>query len=478
MSARRRAPAPPEQGLVEGLTHEGEGVVRAGKTAFVAGSLPGESIRFQRVRSHRGHDEGRLLEVLVPSADRVQPRCAHFGVCGGCALQHLDADRQLEAKQAELRDTLERVGRTRPLEWLPPLTGPRWAYRRRARLGARFVTKKGRVVVGFRERLAPYIAAIDGCEVLAAPAGQLIMPLSQLIGALSIREHVPQVEVAVADNATALVLRLMVPPQPADLALLAEFEVRHGVRLYLQSGGVDTAVRLSAAADAQAAAGQGRTQDSGLQPPPDEDVGSTPGARPQAPRGEAPLHYRLPQFDVTLEFRPTDFIQVNGAVNAAMVSRVLELLAPDAGASVLDLFCGLGNFTLPLARRVARAVGIEGSAALVERARHNAAMNGIANVQFLAADLTQPLPARAPWMGAGFSHVVLDPPRAGAVEVLPTIAQLSPRKLVYISCHPGTLARDVGVLVHDHRYTLRAAGVLDMFPHTTHVESVAVLTPA
>jgi len=447
MSARRRAPSPPEQGLVEGLTREGEGVVRGGKTAFVAGSLPGESIRFERVRSHRSHDEGRLLAVLTPSADRVQPRCAHFGVCGGCALQHLDPDRQIEAKQAELRDSLERVGRTRPQEWLAPLTGPHWAYRRRARLGARYVTRKGRVVVGFRERLAPYIAAIDGCEVLAAPAGRLIEPLAELIGSLSIREHVPQVEVAVADNATALVLRLMRPPQPADLELLSAFESRHAVRLYLQTGGLDTAARLPAASDAARGA-------------------------------EAPLHYRLPQFAVTLEFRPTDFIQVNGAVNAAMVARVLELLAPDERAGVLDLFCGLGNFTLPLARRAARVVGIEGSAALVERARHNAAMNGIGNAQFLAADLTQPLPARAPWMGDGFSHVLLDPPRAGAVEVLPTIAQLAPRRLVYISCHPGSLARDVGALVHDHGFVLRAAGVLDMFPHTTHVESVAVLTPA
>ena len=469
MSARR-APAPPEQALVEGLTHEGEGVVRSGRTAFVAGSLPGESIRFQRVRSRGSHDEGRLLEVLVPSADRVAPRCAHFGVCGGCALQHLEADRQLEAKQAELRAALERVGRAAPQQWLAPLTGPRWAYRRRARLGARYVTKKGRVVVGFRERLAPYIAAIEGCEVLAEPAGRLIMPLAQLIGSLSIREHVPQVEVAVADNATALVLRLMKPLQPADLALLAGFEARHGVRLYLQSGGLDTTVRLPAGA------GPGPGPDGGAAGA--AGAPAAPGFEPAPAPTEAPLYYRLPQFDLRLEFRPTDFIQVNAAVNEAMVSRVLELLAPEPAAGILDLFCGLGNFTLPLARRAARVVGIEGSAALVERARHNAAMNGISNATFVAADLTQPLPARAPWMGAGFSHVVLDPPRAGAVEVLPTIAQLTPRRLVYISCHPGTLARDVGVLVHDHGFVLRAAGVLDMFPHTTHVESVAVLTPA
>jgi len=466
----RRAPAPPEQALVEGLTHEGEGVVRSGRTAFVAGSLPGESIRFQRVRSRGSHDEGRLLEVLVPSADRVAPRCAHFGVCGGCALQHLEADRQLEAKQAELRAALERVGRAAPQQWLAPLTGPRWAYRRRARLGARYVTKKGRVVVGFRERLAPYIAAIEGCEVLAEPAGRLIMPLAQLIGSLSIREHVPQVEVAVADNATALVLRLMKPLQPADLALLAGFEARHGVRLYLQSGGLDTTVRLPAGA------GPGPGPDGGAAGA--AGAPAAPGFEPAPAPTEAPLYYRLPQFDLRLEFRPTDFIQVNAAVNEAMVSRVLELLAPEPAAGILDLFCGLGNFTLPLARRAARVVGIEGSAALVERARHNAAMNGISNATFVAADLTQPLPARAPWMGAGFSHVVLDPPRAGAVEVLPTIAQLTPRRLVYISCHPGTLARDVGVLVHDHGFVLRAAGVLDMFPHTTHVESVAVLTPA
>jgi 23S rRNA (uracil1939-C5)-methyltransferase len=440
-----------EEAVVSAITHEGEGIVKTGKTAFVAGALPGERIRFRRTKRHRQHDDAQLLEVLEPAAERVQPRCAHFGVCGGCALQHLAPEAQLAAKQLELRDNFERVARVMPDEWLEPLRGPVWNYRRRARLGAKYVAKKGRVVVGFRERLSPYVAALDRCEVLAAPADALIEPLSQMLTASSIRERLPQIEVAVADNATALVFRVLESPSPDDLARFRAFEREHGVRIYLQPGGLDSVHRLA----------------------PDTEA-SQPA--------ESPLTYALPAFGVTLEFAPTDFIQINRAINEALVARAVELLAVDSSARVLDLFCGLGNFTLPLARRAAHAVGIEGDRELVKRAAANARRNGIANAEFHVADLAKSLddtPATAPaWAKEAYSHILLDPPRAGAREMLPTVARLAPKRVLYISCHPGSLARDTGMLVHQFGFRLRAAGVLDMFPHTTHVESLALFEPA
>jgi 23S rRNA (uracil1939-C5)-methyltransferase len=425
---------------VTALTHEGEGIIRGGKAVFVPGALPGESIKFRRTRSHRQHDEAELVEVLTPAPERVTPRCAHFGVCGGCALQHLSAEAQLEAKNTELRDNLERMGKVAPLSWLPPLRGPVWGYRRRARLGAKYVTKKGKVLVGFRERLGPFIADVQHCDVLAPPVGDLITPLANLIMTLSIRERVPQIEVAVADNAVALVFRVLDPPSSADLERLREFRQAHGPRIYLQPAGLGSVHELDA-----------------------------PGE---------PLRYRLPKFKVELEFLPTDFIQVNGAVNEALVSRAVDLLELTPAAQVLDLFCGIGNFTLPLARTAGRVVGVEGDAALVARARHNARANGLENTEFHVADLAQPAVAQtSPWLKKGYTHVVLDPPRAGAQEVLASVASLAPQRVLYISCHPGSLARDLGVLVNEHGFTLEAAGVLDMFPHTAHFESLALLSP-
>ncbi len=472
--------APEEEGVVAAITHEGEGIVRGGKTAFVVGALPGERVRFQRTKRHKQHDDARLIEVLEPAADRVQPRCAHFGVCGGCALQHLAPESQLAAKQLELRDNLERVALVMPDEWLQPLRGPVWNYRRRARLGAKYVAKKGRVVVGFRERLSPYVAALDRCEVLASPADALIAPLSVLLTGLSIRERLPQIEVAVADNAVALVLRVLVPPSPEDLAKLSAFEKSHNVRLYLQSAGLDSVRRLSLRTGEEpppVEASEGTSSENvgaGAQPP---NLSATSAAA--APPAESPLTYRLPQFDLTFEFAPTDFIQINAPINEALVARAIELLAPEPGATVLDLFCGLGNFTLPLARRPARVIGVEGDRELVKRAAANAARNGIDTAEFHVADLSRPpgdTPATAPpWAKSPVPYVLLDPPRAGAREMLPTVARLGPKRVLYISCHPGSLARDTGMLVHQYGFRLRAAGVLDMFPHTTHVESLAVL---
>jgi 23S rRNA (uracil1939-C5)-methyltransferase len=435
---RARVAGRPEDAQVEGLTHQGEGVVHGGKTAFVAGALPGERIRFQRTRRHRQHDDAELLEVLESSVQRVVPRCPHFGVCGGCVLQHLAPAAQLAAKEGELREALARVARATPALWLPPLEGPDWGYRRRARLGVKFVRKKGTVVVGFRERAAPLIAQLHSCAVLAPPAGELIAPLAATLTELKIREHIPQIEVAVAANGTALVLRMLEPPAQEDVARLEAFAATHGVRLFLQPGGLDSVRELG-------------------------------------PPGE-PLHYRLPRFDLQLQFAPTDFIQVNGAINEALVQRAVELLELTPAATVLDLYCGLGNFSLPLARHAAQVVGVEGDRALVARARDNAHRNGLANAEFHAADLTAPAGAALPWMRHGYTHVLLDPPRTGAAQVLAAVAQIAPQRLLYISCHPGTLARDLGVLVHEHGFTLAAAGVVDMFPHTAHVESLALLT--
>jgi 23S rRNA (uracil1939-C5)-methyltransferase len=435
------AAAADESVTVDGLTHEGEGVVHSGKTVFVAGALPGERIRMRRTRRHRQHDDGELLEVLQPSPLRVTPRCAHFGVCGGCLLQHLSSAAQLAAKEQELKDNLERVAKVTPGRWLAPLAGPAWGYRRRARLGAKFVRKKDRVVVGFRERAAPYVAQLANCEVLKKPAGDLIAPLAQMLTGLTIREHVPQIEVAVADNATALVLRVLKTPPDADLERLAAFSAAYDVRLYLQPAGLDS-------------------------------------VRPLRSDGE-PLHYRLPRFDLQLQFEPTDFVQVNGAVNEALVAQALELLEPEASSRVLDLFCGLGNFSLALARYAAHVVGVEGEGVLIERARGNAQRNGIVNTEFHTGNLAvAPAPDSCPWLRHSYSHVLLDPPRTGAREVLAAVAALAPRRVLYISCHPGSLARDLGVLVHEHGFTLDAAGVVDMFPHTAHVESLALLSGA
>jgi 23S rRNA (uracil1939-C5)-methyltransferase len=427
-----------ETALVTGLTHDGEGVVRGGKTAFVAGALPGERIRLRRTRRHRQHDDAELLEVLEPSGARVAPRCVHFGVCGGCALQHLSPAAQLAVKQTELAETLARVARVQPARWLAPLAGPVWAYRRRARLGVKFVRKKGCVVVGFRERAAPYVAQLTRCEVLAAPVGELIAPLAAMLTELSIRERVPQIEVAVADHATALVLRVLSAPSEADAARLRQFGAAYGVQLYLQPAGLDSVVPLD---------------------PPAE-----------------PLRYALARSRVELEFAPVDFIQVNGAVNEALVERAAELLQLDGAATLLDLYCGLGNFTLALARAAGRAVGVEGEGALIERARGNARRNGIANAEFHLANLATPPDATASWMRQAYTHVLLDPPRTGAPAMLAAVAALAPQRLLYISCHPGSLARDLGVLVHEHGFALQAAGIVDMFPHTTHVESLALLT--
>ena len=432
----KRISAAPEEADIVDLSHEGMGVARVdGKAVFVADALPGERVVMRRVARHRNFDQAVLESVLVPSPDRLPAACPHFGTCGGCALQHLDPAAQLRFKQSQLLENLARLGGVEPAGLLPPLEGPVWGYRRRARLGIKLVPRKGRVLVGFRERSAPYVADLHECRVLAPPADSLIDPLAELVAGLAIVARVPQAEVAIADDACAVVLRVLDAPGDGDLQVLRSFESRHGVRLYLQTGGVDSVKPL------------------------------TPGL--------PPLEYALPGFEVRIRFEPTDFIQVNGALNSRMVSRAVELLGAGSDDRVLDLFCGLGNFSLPLARAAGQVVGVEGEAGLVARARLNATLNGLANVEFHAADLAADTTA-APWARTGYTRVLLDPPRAGAWEVLPVVARSGAERVVYISCHPGSLARDAGALVREHGYRLVSAGVMDMFPHTTHVEAMAV----
>lgn len=433
-----------ETGVVADLTHEGEGVVRGveggGKTVFVAGALPGERVSFRRRSFHRSHDDAELVDVLEASPRRVVPRCAHFGTCGGCALQHLEPGAQLEAKQKELAENLARIGQVTPAQWLPPLLGPVWGYRRRARLSSRYVVKKGRSLVGFREKQGKYVADVSRCEVLAEPVAGLITRLAELLTGMQRRESIPQVEVAMSEGEDVLVIRVLDELPESDLDALRAFERDHGLRILLQPGGLHTVAPL------------------------------TPGA--------VDLHYDLAEFGLSLDFGPTDFVQVNAAINAGMVARAIELLEVAPSDRVLDLYCGLGNFTLPLARRAAAVVGVEGEAALIERARANARRNGIDNATFHVADLSVEPDRTIPWLRGGFDKVLLDPPRVGAREVLSAVAHLAPHRVVYISCHTGSLARDLGILTQAHGYRLRAAGVLDMFPHTTHVESVAVLEKA
>jgi 23S rRNA (uracil1939-C5)-methyltransferase len=428
------------------LDHDGRGVARlGGKVVFVPGALPGETVRLGRRRRRSGHDVAELAEVVAPAPARVPPPCAHFGVCGGCALQHLAPDAQRAAKERELLQQLERIGKVAPDAVLAPLAGPDLEYRRRARLGVKYVAKKGRVLVGFRERESPYVTDVRRCHVLADPVGRLIEPLAALIDTLGVRDRLPQIEVAIGEPevgaaapVVVLVLRVLAPPDDDDLGRLRAFARLHGVEFWLQPGGHETAAPLD--------------------PPP------------------RPLRYALPEFGVDLEFGPLDFVQVNGELNRRMVSHAIGLLAPEPTDAVLDLYCGLGNFTLPLARRAARVFGVEGEAGLVARARANAERQGLANAAFAVADLSRDLRGE-PWARERWNRVLLDPPRVGAREVLPAVVASRAERVVYISCHPGSLARDAGLLVNEHGFRLAAAGVMDMFPHTAHVESIAVFEP-
>lgn len=432
---RKKVDRSPREGEVVDLSHDGRGVLRHdGKTVFVPDVLPHEQIQYRAMRRKRNYDEGELLEVLRPSPDRVEPACAHFGVCGGCVLQHLSSEKQLQHKQAHLAEAFQRIGGLDPRNWLSPLTGPLWAYRRRARLAVKYVHKKERVLVGFRERGKPYVADIHSCEVLDPRVGKQIEALSALIQGLDAREQIPQIEVAMGDAAVALVFRHLQDLSQADLAALRDFHEQTGLWIYLQSGGLDT-----------------------VQPLPD--------LQPPA------LQYALNDYSVDLEFTPVDFVQVNAELNQRMLSLAMDLLAIQPGERVLELFAGLGNFTLPMARLGARVMAVEGDAGLVERGRANAQRQGL-DADYYVADLFEAQQG-APWLQAGFDKVLLDPPRAGAQEILPDVLAKKPSRIVYVSCHPASLARDAGIIV-SAGYKICSAGVMDMFPHTGHVESIAM----
>ncbi len=437
--ARHRKPKPPATAFdlsIESLSHDGRGVGRVdGKTVFVDGALPGEQVRCKLVEQHRKYDEAVVVQVLQASPQRIEPRCAHAGVCGGCSLQHMAPEAQIDAKQQVLLGNLAHIGKVTAAAVLPALRGPHWGYRTKARLGVKFVRKKGQMLVGFREKHAPYLTELTRCEVLHPIIGERITELAGMLGTLQGRECIPQIEIAVGDAATALVFRNLEPLSDADVEILRGYGERSGLHIYLQPAGPTSAYLLW----------------------------------PE----QSQLDYALPAYDVSLAFLPTDFTQVNREINLAMIDRALELLDLQASDRVLDLFCGLGNFTLPLARRCAQVVGVEGEPSLVHRARDNAVRNGIANVEFHVANLAEDV-SIYPWLKHGFDKLLLDPPRSGAMEVIPVIAKLGFQRIVYVSCNPASLARDAGLLVNEHGYRLLQVGVMDMFPHTAHVESIAV----
>ncbi|MBP8120973.1 MAG: 23S rRNA (uracil(1939)-C(5))-methyltransferase RlmD [Burkholderiales bacterium] len=437
-------PAPP-QALIESLDHEGRGVAHVdGKAVFVEGALPREQVEYQPSRKKKNFETAKLLRILRQSPDRTTPKCRFYEICGGCAQQHATASLQVAAKQRVLEDNLERIGQVKPERVLPPIYASPWQYRHRARMSVHYVAKKGGVLVGFREKKSSYVADMHSCEVLAGGVGRMIDPLREVMSSLDMRERIPQIEVAVGERVTALVLRLLEPLTPGDEVKLKAFADIHKVQWWVQVKGPETAV-------------------------------------PWYPLDAPDLTYTLPEFGLELNFRPTEFTQVNHQVNRLMVKRAVDLLDPQSGETIADLFCGLGNFSLPIAQRGANVIGVEGSEALTTRAMENAIRNGLQQrSRFFAADLYTDQEAAMKKVPP-VSKMLIDPPRDGAIEVCKLLGpDLRPelKRIVYVACSPGTLARDAGVLTQMHGFVLKAAGVVNMFPHTAHVESIALFERA
>lgn len=433
---RKRLPKDLVEVTIESLSHDGRGVTHIdGKAVFIDGALPQERVKFQYSSQRRKHDEGFTVEVLEASADRVEPKCKHFGVCGGCSLQHLSAEAQIAYKQTAMLDNLKHIGKVEPLEVLDPITSEPWGYRRKARLGAKFVFKKGKALVGFREKRNSFLADIQSCEVLHSSVGQRLEAMQELIVSMDAKESIPQIEVAVGDNTISLIFRHLVDLTEADQEKLISFAKSFDFQVYLQSGGPDT-VKL-------------------LYPE------------------QAELYYEHPSFDTRVDFTPQDFIQVNTDINRQMVTRAVQLLELSSEDEVLDLFCGLGNFTLPIAKTARKVVGVEGDIKMVQRAKKIARANGVENTEYHFCNLMGEL-QNEKWLKTTYDKILIDPPRLGAKEVIEQFAKLKAKRIVYVSCHPATLARDAGELVNTHGYKLLSVGVMDMFPHTAHVESIAV----
>jgi 23S rRNA (uracil1939-C5)-methyltransferase len=426
----------PFHAKIEGLSHDGRGVARIdGKVWFVEGALPGEKVIVKPIRGKRSYSLGITQTILDPSASRVKPRCAAFGVCGGCALQHLEYPKQLAFKKSSVIETLGAAGVQVPQN-IVQLHAEPWSYRRRARLGVRLVPKKGGVLVGFRERNNSFITPLTDCPVIHPSVDPVLARMPALIGRLSIPDRIPQIEVAAGENGTALVFRHLSPLRESDLSLLKQFAIQEGLLIYTQSKGPETAIPL--------------------------DVSATPE-----------LFYTLKAFDLKISFSVTQFVQVNSAVNELLVELAVDWLAPNEKDRVLDLFCGLGNFSLALARRAGQVLGVEGDEGLVRKAEENASANGIKNARFQARDLFSD--SVLDWDPGHYSQALVDPPRSGALDVLKNISsQPNPDRIAYVSCNPATLARDAAYLTGPGGYRLTRLAVADMFPHTAHIESVAL----
>ena len=422
---------------VEGLAHDGRGMAkREGKLVFVEGALPQEIVRAQ-VRSKRSRfDEAITLEVIKASPLRLEPQCEHAQFCGGCSLQYMQTDTQLGLKQSVLLEQLQHFGGIVPQKIIPAMRGGLYHYRRKARLGVRYVEKRDQVLVGFREKRTHFITDIKTCQILDSRIGNKIQLLCELIRSLAAYRNIPQIEVAIGDDQVALVFRHMESLAPNDVKALTDFGLQQDIEIYLQPGATDSVHKIWPA------------------------------------ETEERLSYRLTDYQLEMRFHPMDFTQVNADINRSMVKQAVTCLDPKPGERVLDLFCGLGNFTLPLARSGATVVGVEGSAEMVARGCENAQHNGLGNVEFYAADLTQDL-SQQPWGKLGFDKVLIDPPRSGALEIVRAMVRWQPVRIVYVSCNPATLARDAGEL-KQQGYELVKAGILDMFPQTKHVESIAV----
>lgn len=425
--------------IIEKFSHDGRGIARiSGKTTFIEGALPGEVVSFKYTRIKKDFDEGTVVDVISPSVHRTQARCPHYVDCGGCSLQHLDEQSQLGVKQDLLLDVLRRVGHIEPEALLPPLSAVAWEYRNKARLSVRFIEKKEKTLIGFRERHNPrYIADIDSCAILHPKVSHALPALGQVINALDKREAIAQIEVAAGDEAIALIIRNLMPLTPKDEQILKNFGKQTEFILFLQPGGIETITKLY----------------------------------PEG--GDDLLHYSLPERGVRYYFHPADFTQINPAINRLMVTKAMDLLDLQPDDVVLDLFCGLGNFSLAMAKKCSKVIGIEGSNLMAERADYNAKQNQIPNANFFCADLSKP-DSLFPYLKQPITKVLLDPPRTGALEIIQQISKLKSRSIIYISCNPATFARDAGVLVNQEGYRLKAVGVMDMFPHTAHVESIAL----